>query len=283
MAPVDRGFLYGDAIYEVWRTYAGVIFAWDEHWRRLEASARALHFALPWSRDRIREEIGRTVGAFRARGGSGEVYIRLQASRGTGPIGLDVRLAEEPTFVLLVQACPQLTPAQATDGQVLSVVRDLRRNPATALDPAWKTGNYLNNLLGLREARARGADEAVFLNLAGEVAEAAVCNLAFVRDGAIVTPPLTAGILAGITRGLVVGPVAAAAGLAVHETPVRPADLAAFQECLLLSTTKDIAPVAAVDAVRYAVGPATVTARLKRAFGEYAQAYATAHPELQVG
>src|SRR5437762_3599983 len=78
----------------------------------------------------------------------------------------------------------------------------LRRNPAESLNPAWKTGNYLNNILCLREAKTRGADEVVILNLAGEVTEAAVCNLAFVRGGEFITPPLQAGILGGITRSL---------------------------------------------------------------------------------
>lgn len=267
----------------MWRTYDGVVFAWDEHWRRLGASARALHFEPPWDAARIRGEIGRTVAAFRAGTGfGGELYIRLQATRGAGAIGLDVRLAEEPTFVILVQPCPELTAAQLVNGLTLSVVQGLRRNPAMALDPAWKTGNYLNNLLGLREVRSRGADEAVFLNLDGEVAEAAVCNLAFVRDGAIVTPPLTAGILSGVTRRLVVEGIAASAGLTVQERTVRPEELAGFDECFLLSTTRDIAPVGAIDEWRYRVGHGTVARRLKDAFRAYAAGYAAAHPELRV-
>lgn len=283
MSPLDRGFLYGDAIYEVWRTYGGVLFAWDEHWQRLEASARALHFDLPWTRAVILDEIRRTVSAYRqAAGSADELYVRFQATRGAGAIGLDTRLAERPLFVLLVQPCPELAPEQLARGLALSIVRELRRNPATALDPAWKTGNYLNNLLGLREARARGADEAVFLNLAGEVAEAAVCNIAFVRGAEILTPPLAAGILSGITRRLVLGPVAAAAGLAVREATIRPEALDSFEECFLLSSTKDIAPVGVIDERRYRVGPATVAARLKASFADYARSYAAAHPELRV-
>ena len=151
-----------------------------------------------------------------------------------------------------------------------------------ALSPAWKTGNYLNNILCLREARVRGADEVVILNQAGEVTEAAVSNIAFVNDGAVITPPLTAGILGGITRELVLTKIAPLVGVPVREQTVRPADFADMQECFLLSTTRDVAPVAAIDETRFKVGGGTVAARLKAAFADYARAEAKAHPELCV-
>ena len=158
----------------------------------------------------------------------------------------------------------------------------MRRNAAATLNPAWKTGNYLNNILCLREAKVRGADEVVILNLAGEVTEAAVSNIAFVRDGAIVTPPLAAGILSGVTRRLVLAGIAAAAGLPIREETVRPGEFSGFQECFLLSSTRDVTPVAAVDQARFRVGPDTVTMRLKAAFAQATADYAAAHPELRL-
>ena len=146
----------------------------------------------------------------------------------------------------------------------------MRRNPAEALNPAWKTGNYLNNLLCLREVRSRGADEAVILNQAGEVTEAAVCNLGFVCDGVVVTPPLSCGILAGVTRGLLLGEVSARSGVPVREEVVRPEQLGKMQEAFLLSSTKDLQPVGSIDAVNYATGAHTLTRRLKIAFEAYA-------------
>ena len=281
--PLNRGFLYGDAVYEVWRTYGDVIFAWEEHWARLRISARALHMRLEFSPEQILSEIRRTVSAYRSHGGtSGELYIRFQVTRGAGAIGLDIALADSCDYVLLVQPCPVITHAAARDGLLLSVATELRRNPVQSLDPSWKTGNYLNNLLCLREARARGADEAVILNLAGEVAEASVSNIAFVRGGAIVTPPLSAGILEGITRGLVVEGIAAAAGLKISEETVRPGDFDSMQECFLLSTTKDIVPVGSIDGVAFRLGADTVSMRLKKAFGDYAARYSQAHPEFKV-
>jgi branched-chain amino acid aminotransferase len=283
VSPLNRGFLYGDAVYEVWRTYRGALFAWEEHWERLGRSADALHMALPFGPDAALGEIRRTAAAYRkASGNAGELYVRLQVTRGRGSIGLDTALADEPEYVLLVQPCPQTDPARALSGLRLSIAGDLRRNPAASLNPAWKTGNYLNNILCLREARARGADEVVILNLDGEVTEAAVSNIAFVRSGILVTPPLAAGILGGITRGLVLSAIAPAAGVAVREEPVRPGDFGSMEECMLLSTTKDITPVASIDGAEFRVGPGTVAARIKAAFGEYADARAGGSPGLRL-
>jgi len=281
ISPLDRGFLYGDAIYEVWRTYDGVIFAWEEHWNRLRASAQALHMRLPFAPGQMLPEIRRTVSAYRGQvPGPQELYIRLQVTRGDGAIGLDVALAESPGFVLLVQPCPAIPPDKLQTGLRLSIATSLRRNPIESLDPAWKTGNYLNNLLCLREARARGADDVVMLNLAGEVTESAVSNIAFVRDGGFVTPPLSAGILGGITRSLLLNGFAASAGIAGSQETVRPSDLRSMDECFLLSTTKDIVPVCAIDDQAFKTGPESVASRLKAAFAGAARAYAAAHPEL---
>ncbi len=283
LSPLNRGYLYGDAIYEVWRTFDGVVYAWEEHWRRLVRSAEALHLALPFSAEDIFAQIKRTAAAYRERTGDrGELYIRIQITRGCGAIGLDVALADRTDFVLLVQPCPLTPPAKTAAGLRLSLATSLRRNPIDSLNPAWKTGNYLNNILCLREARARGADEVVMVNHAGEITESAVSNIAFVRDGVVLTPPLGVGILAGITRDLLLGRVAAAAGVVAGEQSLRPEDLAGCSECFLLSTTKDVAPVNAIDGVKFAVGPGTVAMRLKRAFDAEMRTYVAARPQQRV-
>jgi branched-chain amino acid aminotransferase len=282
ISPLNRGFLYGDAIYEVWRTYHGVIFAWEEHGRRLERSALALHMALPLNPEQMLNEIRKTVVAFRKQvPTAGELYIRVQVTRGTGQIGLDIALAEKTDFTILVQENKLFSEEKFAAGLKLSLA-ELRRNPPEALNPAWKTGNYLNNILCLREARMRGADEVVITNMSGEIAEAAVCNIGFVRDGRVITPPLSAGILAGITRDILIKTVAPAAGIPVSEEPIRPHDLPEMQECFLLSSTKDLTPVASIDGYQFSLGPNSVTMRLKRAFLEFAKTHAEAHPELKV-
>lgn len=283
ISPLNRGFLYGDAIYEVWRTYGGTIFAWEEHYARLESSARALHLALSFSRSQMLEEIKRTTAAFRsATGFKDDLYIRLQVSRGCGLIGLDIALADRAEFLVLVQPCPANSDSVMREGLKLSIANALRRNPIESLSPAWKTGNYLNNILCLREARSRGADDVVMLNLRGEITEAATSNIAFVRNGEVVTPRLEAGILEGITRGLLLRKVAASAGVRANEATVHPQDMAAMDECFLLASTKDLTPVGAIDDLKFKVGTDTVTAKLKAAFGYYAQQSGAAHPELKV-
>ena len=279
MSPLNRGFLYGDAVYEVWRTYEGVVFAWEEHWRRLGASAAALHFELPWPPAAILEEIRRTAAAFRAAAPEpGELYIRLQLARGEGAIGLDPALADRPEFVLLVQPLPAAhrgagrRPACACRSPASSGA--IRRPPSTRPGRPATTSTTFSACA--RRAPA-GPTRSVLLNLAGEVTEAAVANIAFVRAGELITPPLRAGILGGITRGLVLGGIAAAAGVAAREETVRPEDFGAMDECLLLSTTKDIVPVAAIDGAQFQVGPGTATARIKAAFAAYAREYARSH------
>lgn len=283
VSPLDRGFLYGDAIYEVWRTYHGCLFAWDEHLERLATSAAALEIVLPWTPAELLKEIVRTVAAYREAAGSAhDYYVRLQLTRGGGMIGLDPALAEGPCTVILVQALARLAEDRLERGMRLTTARRLRRNPPETLNPAWKTGNYLNNLLCLSEARKAGADEVLMLNLGGELTEAAVSNVCFVSGGEVVTPPAAAGILHGVTRRLLLGPLSTGPGWRIREGTVRPSDLAGFEECFLCSTTKDVVPVGEVDDVRYRTGPETVTRRLKASFAEYAAAYAASRPELTV-
>jgi len=290
VSPLDRGFLYGDAVYEVWRTYDRVVFAWAEHWARLEQSAAALGFVLNLSDEQAFEQIRRTAAAYRAAtGDAGDLYIRLQITRGAGAIGLDPGLADGANFVILVRTNKGIPDDKLSEGYTLSLATTLRRNSSETLNPAWKTGNYLNNILCLGEVRRRGADEVVMVNLAGEVAESSVCNLGFVRTAKqpgtveIVTPPLRSGILAGITRELVLRKIAAEAGFVnVYEAVIRPEEFGDFEECFLMATTRDIAPVGRIDDHQFHVGEGTVTMRLKAVFSDYVARYVAMHPQQWV-
>jgi len=267
----------------VWRTYDGILFAWHEHWQRLERSAQALGFALPFTQSDMLKQIKRTVRAFcRKSGEQPELYIRLQVSRGAGAIGLNSLFADKPSYVLLVQKLKLSPPEQVARGLKLAIAKSLHRNHPGTLNPLWKTGNYLNNILCLREAVAAGADEVLMTNLAGEICESAVSNIFFVRDGTIHTPPLSAGMLEGITRAAVLGPVARAAGVAINGITIRPEDLSSFRECFIVSTTKEIAPIRAIDDVSFALGPTTVTAKLQAAFQNYTGDYVKRNKRLRV-
>ena len=119
-------------------------------------------------------------------------------------------------------------------------------------------------------------------NLAGEICESAVSNVFFVRDNTLCTPPLSAGMLEGITRAATLGPIARAAGIETKEMAIRPEDLPSFSECFITSTTREIFPINAVDNVRFAVGPQTVTAKLQSAFHDYTDDYLKRNKRLRV-
>lgn len=270
ISPLDRGFLYGDSVYEVWRTVGDRVFALDEHWERLERSAGAIGLVLALPRADGLVEMGRTVAAYReATGWTGSCYIRLQISRGGGVLGLDPALAGEPCFIVYVRKLIDLDPNQLEDGINLHLVRRFQRNPRHSVDPGSKTGNYMNNLLCLREARSEGSDDVVMLNQAGEITESSTSNIFFVDHGRVITPPLSSGILGGVTRQLLLYRIERPDGVLIMERPVDASELDSFDECFLTSTTKDIVPVAALDGHRFKTGRDTVTRRLKRAFVEY--------------
>jgi len=284
LSPLDRGFLYGYAVYEVWRTYGGVLFGVAEHWERLEASAAGLGLRLPLSRDALLGEIRRTVAAARDRTHwAGELYVRLQISRGGGPIGLDPALAgNAATWVLLVKPLADLTEAELDAGLRVELARAVRRNDLRTLPPSLKTGNYLNNVLALREALAAGAQEVLMVNLAGRLTEGSVRNFWFVENDTAYTPPFEEGLLAGVTRRIMFEHLASATGLRLAEAPLTAEDLPRFTECFVTSTTQDIAPVAVIGAQRFRLGSATATRKLKAAFRAYVEKYYRAHPEFRV-
>jgi len=284
LSPLDRGFLYGDAVYEVWRTYGGILFGVAEHWERLEASAAGLGLRLPLSREVWLDEARRTIVASRQQTRwAGEHYVRLQVTRGGGPIGLDPALAgTDATWVLLVKPLADLTDAELDSGLKVELARVVRRNDTRTLPPSLKTGNYLNNVLALREALAVGAQEVLMVNLAGRLTEGSVRNFWFVENDTVLTPPFEEGLLAGVTRRIMFEHLAASAGLRLVEAALMPEDLPRFSECFVTSTTQDIAPVASIGPHRFQLGPGTATRRLKSAFRAYVEKYNQAHPEFRV-
>lgn len=280
VSPLNRGYLYGDAVYEVWRTYNRVIFGGEEHLARLHRSAESIHMDIPWSKDDLLSEIKKTTDAFReSTKYQDDLYIRLQIYRGAGPIGLSINTPMEAGFTVLVKPVPQLSSDVLEHGVRLGIAQNVRRNPRQALDPAWKTGNYLNNVVGLAEAQDKGFQDVLFLNLDDQLTEASTSNIAFIRGSELVTPPVNAGILPGITRAFILSEIANSAGLRVSESPIPPGDLGAFEEAMLLSTTKDIQPVASIDSHLYATGPNTKSRRLKRVFEDFADRWSDHNPD----
>jgi branched-chain amino acid aminotransferase len=283
ISPLNRGFLYGDAVYEVWRTYDGTLFAFEEHWERLNRSAGALQMELPCDASVLLTEIRRTASAFFEKvGEKKDIYVRFQLTRGAGPIGLDVALADKPSYVILVQYLRERSEELKEKGLHLTLAKSLYRNHPKTLNPAWKTGNYLNNLLCLREAKGRGADDVVMLNLEGAITEAAVSNIFFVSGQEILTPPASAGILEGITRQILLRELAKNWSYDLREENVFASQLPDFSECFLSATTQDIVPVGKIDKIKYQVGAKTVTREIKSIFRKYVKDRCERRQDLRI-
>jgi branched-chain amino acid aminotransferase len=264
----DRGFLYGDSVYEVVRTYRGVPFEMDAHLVRLTGSAGRIGMALPVSTAQIATEVEETHRAT----GNAESYIRIVVTRGAGEIGLDPSLATDPLRVIVAQTLKTPPPEVYERGVTLALV-SVRRNLRDAIDPAAKTGNYLNSVMAVAEARARGAFEAVMLDHRDFITEGASSNIFAVIGGVVFTPPLDVGILKGVTRG-VVFEVARRAGLRVLEAPMTEVMLKQADEAFITSTIREIVPVVRVDDEAIgggAVGP-TVT-KIRQGFAAYVEEY----------
>jgi len=235
---LDRGFLFGDSVYEVIRTRRGELFAWREHLERLRASAAGIALELDLDDRAVLRRVLATLTA----AGNADSYVRIIATRGAGTApNIDLATATgRPCWVILVRPLPAPPPPSRL------VVVDRLRNDRRALDPATKSGNYLNNVLGLAEARRAGGTDCVLLNAQGHVTEASTANLFALLGGTFVTPPLQAGILAGITRALAVD-FLRARGERVAERDLTATDLRAADELFLTSTLRDIAPVTHLD------------------------------------
>jgi branched-chain amino acid aminotransferase len=186
-------------------------------------------------------------------------------TRGAGEIGVDPALAADPLAIVIVQPLSGPSMDEYRHGVAARIVGVEHTGPRT-VDPTAKTGSRIENVLAVREARAAGAHEALMLDRQGFVTEGATSNVFAVKDGRIETPPLDAGILEGVTRGLVLR-LAAEQHLPIVERRLTPADLAAADEIFITSTMREILPVVRLDGAPVGGGaPGRVTFRLHRAF-----------------
>jgi branched-chain amino acid aminotransferase len=257
----DHGFLYGDGVFEGIRVYDGNIFRLEPHIDRLYESAHSLALEIPLSRKEMIEATVATVAANQKR----DVYIRLVVSRGPGDLGIDPAKCPKPTVVIIADSIA-LYPAELYDEGISLVTATHRRIPTDSFDSRIKSLNYLNNILAKVEARNAGCPEAVMLNHAGRVAECTADNIFVVKKGAVRTPDLLEGALAGITRGAVLD-LARDAGLAAEETKLALHDLYNADECFLTGTGAEIVPVVSIDQRRIGDGkPGATTLELLEAF-----------------
>jgi len=260
---VDRGFLYGDSVYEVIRTYDGRLFALGEHLDRLSRSAQRLFIDLP-ERDWLEEQVRGTL----QHGSFPESYCRIIVTRGSGPITLDPTTAEKPRTIILVKPFVPY-PAWMYENGIKILIPSVRRTPPASLDPAIKSGNYLNSILALGEARRAGYDDALMLDTQGRVTEFTAANVFVWKDQKLLTPALETGILDGVTRGILLF-LARSGGLPCLESFLSQADLEAADEVLLTSTLREVLPVVRINEHSVGTGlPGPVTRSLHKRFLEY--------------
>lgn len=272
----DHGFLYGEGIYETLRTYAGEPFLIDRHLARLRHSAALMTLSVPLSDRELFERVRETLREGhaeipRAGASSGdEAYIRILLTRGVGELTYSLAACPVPTLVIIVK--PYVAPPEWTfiNGIRIALV-SIRRNHPAALNPIIKSNNLLNNALAMQEALGSGAQEALMQNQAGEIVECAQSNVFVVLKGTVITPPVEAGLLPGITRGFVLE-LASDLGLRAIEARLTPTDVLSADEVFLTGTTREITPVIEIDQAKIGTGtPGPITTRLQAAFGDRVQ------------
>ncbi len=263
LSPLDQGFLFGASVYETIRTYGGRVFLLGRHLGRLRESAKALDIALDVSDEELAARVEETLVA----AGNEEASIRIVVSAGVGSIDYRAGSASRSTVVVIVRPLPEYPESLYREG-ARAVFVPMMRATKGGLDPRIKSSNLLTNVLALREAQRRKAYEALMLNAEGDVAEGSMSNVFVVAKRVIRTPPLSAGLLEGITRELVIE-VARETSFVVEEQSFKPAELLGADEVFITASARQIVPIVQVDETRIGNGkPGPVTASLIAAYKE---------------
>jgi branched-chain amino acid aminotransferase len=237
----DHGLLYGDGVFEGIRAYNGRVFRLKEHIDRLYCSAKSILLNIPLSPEQMTKAVILTCRQNKVRDG----YVRLVVTRGIGTLGLNPNRCKNPSVVIIAGKI-QLYPEELYRKGMETITVPTVRNLHSALNPAIKSLNYLNNIMAKIEANNAGCEEAVMLNAEGFVAECTGDNLFIVKEGQLLTPPLSAGALYGITRRVVIE-LATQEGLHVAEPNLTRYDLFNADECFLTGSGAEIVPVVKID------------------------------------
>lgn len=269
---LDHGFLYGEGVYEVLRTYEGRLFLFDRHMRRLRASASRLQLEIATPDAEFERRCVETMRAAGLGVPGADAYVRVLVTRGVGEISYDPGACGAPSIVVIAKPHVDAPASAYTDGVRVALVDVVRNHPAT-VNPLIKSNNLLNNALGAQEAMRRGAFEGVMRNYRGEIVECTTANIFVVRDGIVTTPPLDAGLLGGLTREFLIE-VAAQHGIVIREGILHDADLIGADEAFLSSTTRELVPITRVDDHTIGTGrPGPLTQQLLQAFRDAVPAH----------
>lgn len=259
----DHGLLYGDGVFEGLRTYGGKVFRLERHLDRLYESAKAIWLQIPMTKPDLTKAVNETVAVNNIQDG----YIRLVVTRGAGSLGLDPNRTSDPQVIIIADSIT-LYPQEYYENGLEIVSASTIRNHPGALSPRVKSLNYLNNILAKIEGLQAGCVEALMLNHNGQIAECTGDNIFLVSRGELLTPPIDAGILQGITRDAVIE-LARQDGLTVREIPLTKHDVYISDECFLTGSAAEVIPVVKVDSRPIGDGqPGVITRKLITRFHE---------------
>ena len=232
---LDRGFLYGDGLFETMRVHRGQPFCWEAHLERFERGAAFLKIRLPFTREQLLAAALKLIATNQLQ----DAVLRLMLSRGPGARGYSPRGANAPTTVMLLQPLP------VPPDSVRLLTATLRVAAGDPFAP-YKIANRLLHIMARAEAEERGADEALLLNTNGHVAEAASGNIFWIERGVVCTPPDDAGALHGITRG-VVRELCGELGLPIESREVTANQLQKAEGAFVTGSVSGIVAVASLD------------------------------------
>lgn len=253
----DHGLLYGDGVFEGIRAYKGVVFKLKEHIDRLYRSAKAIMLDVPLTKEEMTNAVLETL----RKNGLRDAYIRLVVTRGVGDLGLDPRKCRKPTVIIIADRIKLYSKEEKEKG-IKALIVWVRRNPVDTASYEIKSLNYLNSVLGKIEANIAGFDEAICLDRNGHISEGVGENLFIVKKGKLVTPPSSTGLLAGITRDVIIR-LAEKLGYPFIERNITPTELFTADEAFFTGTAAEITPIAEVNGRKIGEGkPGPVTRHL---------------------
>jgi branched-chain amino acid aminotransferase len=252
----DHGLLYGDGVFEGIRSYDRLIFRLEGHIDRLYSSARAIMLKIPLTKQEMAQAVRKAV----IKNNLDNAYIRLIVTRGEGDLGLDPRKCKGKSRVIIIADKIKLYPEQFYKQGLAIITARTRQNLVEALNPAIKSLNYLTNILAKIEATSKGHEEAIMLNTKGYVTECTGDNIFIVKNNIVYTPPLSAGLLKGITREIVIG-IAKARKIKLKQRLFKCNRVYSADECFLTGTAAELIPVIKVDGKKIGNGkPGRLTA-----------------------
>ena len=257
----DHGLLYGDGVFEGIRAYNGVVFKFKEHVDRLYRSAHAIMLKIPLTKEEMIQAVLDTLRRNKLK----DSYIRLLVTRGIGDLGLDPRKCPKPSVIIITDTI-SLHADDAEENGITTMLSWVRRNPVDTTTHEIKSLNYLNSILAKIEANINGVDEAICLESNGYIAEGVGENVFIVKNGEIMTPPLSTGALPGITAQVAVN-LAAKLGYKLTVTNLTPFMLFTADEAFFTGTAMELMPIREVNKRRIGSGkPGPVTKKLLTEF-----------------